>query len=970
MNNTNDKTEAALLRMKAEELLKSKNSGTISMPSEIDALRLVHELEVHQIELEMMNAQLEENAAKEKETSADLVIANKKLLFQNSEKEARAAELVIANKELLFQNSEKEARAAELLITHEELNRAHRREAELAENKYVKLYDFAPAGYFTLSKEGEILQLNVFGAALLGKERSQLVKARFGFFVSEDTKPVFNAFLEKVFYNNVSKFCEVTLVRNGKERLTVQLAGAAMENDGKCFVTVSDLTERKHAEEALRKSEENFRNMFREHSAVMMLVDPGTGIIIDANIAAAKYYGYDRSTLCSMNISAINRMPENHIHKERENALLKLNNYFVFYHTLADGTVRNVEVHSSPIDHQGKYILFSIIHDITDRMRAEEAMVKSDARYNSMMSYISDVIGIMGADGIMTYKSPNIEKWFGWLPQDRVGTSGFSIIHPDDLERVGKVFYSLLEKDSSVITLEFRYLCKDGSYKPVELTAANMLNDPFIHGVLLNYRDITERKQKEDVLRKSEETHRSLFEISVQGIVYQNSEGFIVNANPAAQRILGLTLDQMQGRTSLDPGWRAIKEDGSDFSGEEHPAMMSLKTGKIIQNVIMGVFNPADKIVHWIKISASPMFTNGQSIPHMVYTVFEDITELKYAENELRESETRFRSMISNISDVIAIMDADGFKKYESSNLKKFFGWLPEDTDSRNAFSYVHPDDILHVQKNFYSVNGEPNSVKTFEFRYECKDGSYKPVELTATNMLNDPLINGILVSFRDITQRKIAEEILKNERVRLHGIIEGTNVGTWEWNIQTGEVIFNPKWFEMIGYMPEELSPVSIKTWETLTHPDDLKRSEAFLEQHFKGERLYYTCECRMKHKDGTWVWVLDRGRVITRSADGKPLRMFGTHTDITQRKHDEEERERLIVKLQSALAEVKTLSGIIPICANCKKVRDDKGYWEQVESYVSHHTNAQFSHGVCPDCVEKLYPEQAERLRNRPKK
>ena len=192
MNNTNDKTEAALLRMKAEELLKSKNSGTISMPSEIDALRLVHELEVLQIELEMMNAQLEENAAKEKETSADLVIANKKLLFQNSEKEARAAELVIANKELLFQNSEKEARAAELLITHEELNRAHRREAELAENKYVKLYDFAPAGYFTLSKEGEILQLNVFGAALLGKERSRLVKARFGFFVSEDTKMMFN----------------------------------------------------------------------------------------------------------------------------------------------------------------------------------------------------------------------------------------------------------------------------------------------------------------------------------------------------------------------------------------------------------------------------------------------------------------------------------------------------------------------------------------------------------------------------------------------------------------------------------------------------------------------------------------------------------------------------------------------------------------------------------------------------------
>ena len=250
------------------------------------------------------------------------------------------------------------------------------------------------------------------------------------------------------------------------------------------------------------------------------------------------------------------------------------------------------------------------------------------------------------------------------------------------------------------------------------------------------------------------------------------------------------------------------------------------------------------------------------------------------------------------------------------------------------------------------------------------KDGNYKQIELTAANLVNDPLINGVLLNYRDITIRKKSEEILNNERMRLQGIIEGTNVGTWEWNIQTGEVVFNQKWFEIIGYMPEELSPVSIKTWEVHTHPDDLKKSAILLEQHFKGERLYYTCECRMKHKDGTWVWILDRGRVITRSADGKPLMMFGTHTDISQRKQGEEERERLIAELQSVLAEVKTLTGIIPICAHCKKVRDDKGYWEQVESYVTQHTNAQFSHGICPNCVDKLYPDQAERIRNRSKK
>ncbi|MEI6389344.1 MAG: response regulator, partial [Spirochaetota bacterium] len=119
----------------------------------------------------------------------------------------------------------------------------------------------------------------------------------------------------------------------------------------------------------------------------------------------------------------------------------------------------------------------------------------------SMISNISDVIAIMGADGIMTYKSPNIEKLFGWLPEERVGTSGFSTVHPDDIPAVQKVFFTLLEKDKSVRTLEFRYQCKDGSYKPIELTAANLLGDPHIQGVLLNYRDISERKKAEIILR-------------------------------------------------------------------------------------------------------------------------------------------------------------------------------------------------------------------------------------------------------------------------------------------------------------------------------------------------------------------------------------------------------------------------------------------------------------------------------------
>lgn len=132
-------------------------------------------------------------------------------------------------------------------------------------------------------------------------------------------------------------------------------------------------------------------------------------------------------------------------------------------------------------------------------------------------------------------------------------------------------------------------------------------------------------------------------------------------------------------------------------------------------------------------------------------------------------------------------------------------------------------------------------------------------------------------------------EEELRDAHWRMGSIIEGTRAGTWEWNVQTGVVVFNERWAEIVGYTLAELAPVSIKTWETLAHAEDMKLSADLLGRHFAGELPDYDCECRMKHKEGRWVWVHDRGRLITRTSDGQPLMMFGTHTDITARKQAE---------------------------------------------------------------------------------
>lgn len=168
------------------------------------------------------------------------------------------------------------------------------------------------------------------------------------------------------------------------------------------------------------------------------------------------------------------------------------------------------------------------------------------------------------------------------------------------------------------------------------------------------------------------------------------------------------------------------------------------------------------------------------------------------------------------------------------------------------------------------------------------------------------------MVTFQLLRTRARAIELasemtvdLREERKRLAGIIEGTGAGTWEWNVQTGETRFNERWAEIIGQTLESLGKTSIDTWLKFAHPEDLAKSGAALTEHFEGRTSMYECEARMRHRDGSWVWVLDRGRVLTWTPEGKPEWMFGTHLDITSRKNME-----LDIASQRALMETTFLS------------------------------------------------------------
>lgn len=212
--------------------------------------------------------------------------------------------------------------------------------------------------------------------------------------------------------------------------------------------------------------------------------------------------------------------------------------------------------------------------------------------------------------------------------------------------------------------------------------------------------------------------------------------------------------------------------------------------------------------------------------------------------------------------------------------------------------------------------------------------------------------------------QRELYELIQKDQSL-FEFLQQGSLDGIWYWDLENPESEWmSPRFWELLGYDYKQMKPLASE-WQDLINPDDLQVALTNFTKHCQNPNHPYDQIVRYHHKDGSTVWVRCRGIAI-RDSNGEPIRMLGAHTDLTQLKRTEEKlKERTIEledanqKLQDALNQIKTLKGFLPICASCKKIRDDKGYWTQIESYLSDHSEAEFSHSICPDCAQRLYPD-----------
>ena len=392
-------------------------------------------------------------------------------------------------------------------------------------------------------------------------------------------------------------------------------------------------------------------------------------------------------------------------------------------------------------------------------------------------------------------------------------------------------------------------------------------------------------KEQAQMLRESERNLSMTLKSIGDAVIATDTEGRIVRMNTVAEQLTGWNMGEALGRP-LDEVFHIINQHTRQRV--ENPVAKVLQTGKThgLANDTVLVSRQGTEYVIADSVAAIVDDKTGQTVG--VVLVFRDVTEDHVVREALRESEERYRVLFEGSATGILMANVENKQfDYANPSICRMLGYTKEEL-TRLGIADIHPKDALeHVVAEFEAqMRGE----KILASALPClrKDGTVFYADIISAALVSSGKSWGVGF-FDDITERKQAEEALKHERLLLSSVIKGTNVGTWEWNVQTGKTVFNDRWAEIIGYTLEELTPISIETWMKYAHPDDLKVSGAILEKHFKGELGYYEFESRMKHKDGRWVWVLDRGRVATWNADGKPLLMFGTHQDITERKQAE---------------------------------------------------------------------------------
>ncbi|MDX2110518.1 MAG: PAS domain S-box protein [Verrucomicrobiota bacterium] len=406
--------------------------------------------------------------------------------------------------------------------------------------------------------------------------------------------------------------------------------------------------------------------------------------------------------------------------------------------------------------------------------------------------------------------------------------------------------------------------------------------------------EITER-------RRMETLHRSILQSSAIAIISTTVEGIIDSFNPAAERMLGYTADELIGKTTplIFHDADEVQQRAMELSAESGMPLAQGFPVLALKAEQTGV--PDER--EWTYVTKE-----GKRIPVLVTTtairdnstrvtgylgMARDISDRRAAQRALMEIATQFRKITATVPGMVYQYkihpDGTSCIPYTSDGIRDIYGVSPDDVreDASPVFKVIHPEDIQGVMDTIQE------SARTLEhwnheYRILLPDGTihWHLGHSTPTREADgSTLWHGHIL---DITQNKRAQEALTQSEMRWKFALEGSGDGMWDNDLLNGTVYYSTRWKSMLGYEDEDIG-TSNEEWRSRVHPDDISLARQVLDEHRAGKTSVFSMEIRMRCKDGSWRWILSRGQIIQRNPQGQPLRMIGTHSDITPRKQSE---------------------------------------------------------------------------------
>ncbi|PKL18028.1 MAG: hypothetical protein CVV49_08110 [Spirochaetae bacterium HGW-Spirochaetae-5] len=534
---------------------------------------------------------------------------------------------------------------------------------------------------------------------------------------------------------------------------------------------------------------------------------------------------------------------------------------------------------------------------------------ESESRYRAIVDDQTDLICRFTPDYKLTFVNKSYCSFFNAGYDELIGVNWLSFL-PEEEKDVVLQRISTLSRNNPNITYEHSVKLSDGSTAWHQWTDRAFYDDD---GNLYEYqsigRDITDWKRDNDIALKQRDLVADLGKINS----FQESLKLILDTALEIEEIDGAGIYFFENETSMLKliAHAGLSDDfisGVNQYDSDSPQSVQIKKGVPVflsekeMNVYSSVLNTGDlktlavipliddgKAVGALNIASKTVPEFSPRIKQFAFTTalyIGGILSRIKADELILTSQKNLMDLFSKLEDLIFILDDDGsIIDVNESTLRKL-KYNKADILKKNLIDLHPPDEgekVACVVSEMLSGEKLNCSIPLI-----TAEGELMPVE----TRVSTGTWNGRKVLFgisRDLTERFSYETELKETGNRLDLAIRGMNVGFWDWKVQTGELVLNERWAEIIGYTLKEISPVNIETWVRFVHPDDLVLSNRELERHFSGETDFYDAEVRMKHKSGNWVWVHDRGRVFERDNDGRPLRVSGTHADITDRKEAE---------------------------------------------------------------------------------